>query len=516
MQEMERKGIAPKWLKLWEDSVKGRAEIQAAYRIQFREELSQYIGKGYLNAPSSTRVEPQWLPWEDSGLVGALYSYGRYLLWDFEGKALGSVKLDCAMAAEVYHSVHIAQFVDILMACRFGRRFGRRSDFSLYEEKISYPALGVIIGCDKLAFKLARLQLLAFRQGLYAPRFYEHYPVTHFILRLLADYLGEPPLPLRGEALHDPLYNGLFNKWREADTAVLLPLCLAVCHDHTYRTYPNKPFGMHFEFAEWRRTPIEILLLFKLRELLGLSNPLVDHPLMNTALGVLPEPLSLDEIDEDTDALLAGVRRRLRQDGYDEDAILAECLAQEAGAFNTAPAAAEKPKPSPFAQLSLIPIISPGVGLLFKAPAHWQHQSDTETLHIVDPDTGAQFMAKAYQNPGLSMPDWVKYRRAMLRKAMPQLQEHGPEYQMRGSNWAGQLQEYSGQLPGQEHASRYRLICLRPLDQGSSPPLITLTLSATETAFAKQQNLYNWLLACQLSTLKEAGTCLRNWRSEQP
>jgi hypothetical protein len=49
-------------------------------------------------------------------------------------------------------------------------------------------------------------------------------------------------------------------------------------------------FDVFREFSNgtWSRTPLAILLVFKLRGLLGLRNPELDHPLMNSVLGKLP------------------------------------------------------------------------------------------------------------------------------------------------------------------------------------------------------------------------------------
>ena len=72
----------------------------------------------------------------------------------------------------------------------------------------------------------------------------------------------------------------------------------------------------------WARTPIEILLLFKLRQLIGLQNPVLDHPLMNSPLGVLPS-----EVVFEPDDIIRRVRDRMREDGYDEMEIYTKFMA---------------------------------------------------------------------------------------------------------------------------------------------------------------------------------------------
>jgi hypothetical protein len=148
------------------------------------------------------------------------------------------------------------------------------------------------------------------------------------MVRILADYLGESPRPLTGEPLAEPITNALFDLWREPDPDALVSVCLAACDFHTQRCRISGDFDF-FEFSNsfWNRTPIEILLLFKLRQLLGLQNPKIDHPIMNTPLGKLPEQVvSFSEIangPEGENDLLCRVRRRMMQDGFDEEEVYA-------------------------------------------------------------------------------------------------------------------------------------------------------------------------------------------------
>jgi len=58
------------------------------------------------------------------------------------------------------------------------------------------------------------------------------------------------------------------------------------------------------------------LLLFKLRELRGLENPKIDHPLMDSSLGLLPREATIIQDD-----LIDRVRTRMEGDEFSEDAI---------------------------------------------------------------------------------------------------------------------------------------------------------------------------------------------------
>ena len=162
---------------------------------------------------------------------------------------------------------------------------------------VVFTALGVIIGCEPQAHRLARMQLAAFRRDYFADKC--HYPIFNFVLRVMADYLNEPQLVLEGDALDEPILNALFDVWRHPDPAALEYIALAACDFHTHRIKAGKGKNFHeFENGDWTRTPFEILLVFKLRQKLRLRNPKLDHPLMNTALGQLPTevPFEPDEL----------------------------------------------------------------------------------------------------------------------------------------------------------------------------------------------------------------------------
>ncbi len=137
--------------------------------------------------------------------------------------------------------------------------------------------------------------------------------VHGFIVRLMADYFGETPVVLIGYPAEEPVFNALFANWRTSDLVQLSALCLAACDLRTHYSRDGE-----LENGEFEWFPIELMLLFKLRANLGLLNPKLDHPLMNTELGVLPTVL---DTTLEYDPVLAAVRERMIRDGYDEAAI---------------------------------------------------------------------------------------------------------------------------------------------------------------------------------------------------
>lgn len=108
-----------------------------------------------------------------------------------------------------------------------------------------------------------------------------------------------------------PVYNALLQRWRTQDEGQLVELLLAACdwHAHECWKWSDKP-EKHGDFVldphfGW---PIEIHLVFRLRETLGLKNPDLEHPLMRTGLGAY-----LPAIPVVTDPLLAAVTNKAMQ-----------------------------------------------------------------------------------------------------------------------------------------------------------------------------------------------------------
>ncbi len=317
MQKIESPGVNRKWstgLKSFLQQSSGewiesrREEIQGA--------LEYYVLNGIEKDYQVNPFLPMPKPW--GGLHGDL---GRYAFWFamyFEKNGLQNT-YDVSFAQHAFVCAYTKQMIIFEKRSLSDMRSAIKSNpFVTYVSYYDIPviALGVVIGCKEEAFRLARMQLLLYRHASDSDK--EYYPIYQFIFRILADYLNEPPHELHGDALNEPILNTLFSIWRDPNVEILKPICMAACDYHTHRQGRNAKNFYAFEFnsGTWSRTPIEILLLFKLRQLLGLQNPVLDHPLMNSPLGVLPP-----EVAFEPDDLTRRVRERMRQDGFDELAI---------------------------------------------------------------------------------------------------------------------------------------------------------------------------------------------------
>ena len=186
--------------------------------------------------------------------------------------------------------------------------------------------LGIVVG-RRSPGDLAVIRLLLKGMRLYGEHVFELYDamrgqtIFHFMLRLLTDYLEEPPYLPWFNLPEEAIFKEILSRWRDPDPDALVPACLAACDLHTHRCVPGK---LEHEFQNGcHYFPVEILLLFRLRQFLGLENPKLDHPLMNASLATLPEEV----VCEEDDLLRRGRKIVLEKSDFDEAEIFARFLA---------------------------------------------------------------------------------------------------------------------------------------------------------------------------------------------
>ena len=163
----------------------------------------------------------------------------------------------------------------------------------------------LVLGWQNLATELARRTY----RGLDVERFFfdydeETHPRTQaFVLRLVADWQEWPQRKWQKWVFDEPIFNTLIEHWRTPDPNALRPLLLAACDRHTHESKPGGSASSNdISNDAFSYDPFEVLAVMKLRQLQGLPNPVVDHLLMNTVLGKLPQPVT-----PYSDALLEGV-----------------------------------------------------------------------------------------------------------------------------------------------------------------------------------------------------------------
>lgn len=152
----------------------------------------------------------------------------------------------------------------------------------------------------------------------------KHRRGTVFMFRLFADWRGDVHYDWPPYGYDEPIYEAILADWRNPDPQALVPALLAACDRHTHQTrYDSTTTFYDFGDDAMARTPLEILLVFKLRQLLGLENPVLDHPLMAPPFDRLPEPQQPYGLDD----LMRGTLAQMREEWPDFDqAVSLEAL----------------------------------------------------------------------------------------------------------------------------------------------------------------------------------------------
>ena len=301
-----RPGISPKWMraskKFYKAILKGKDEGLFQY---FEKRLVQYANQSFPNAHNSD-------PFRLDELAGWLGKYASRAFCLIQQEAIEHGRFDPEPFVVYFTGIYFAALMD----ASYWARMPVRSKM-LQLGYVPSTALGMVLGRKKEARLLAKALIIAHRMKLF--RDAEFYPASQCMLQIFASNLGLPPLALEGEAAVNPIYKALAAHWRHPDADALVPLLLATCDEHTHHNARGDAYDYHNDFSTFARTPVEILLIFKLREELGLANPKLDHPLMNTALGQLPP-----EVSPKMDDVMAVAIKRARDEGFDEEKVLAE------------------------------------------------------------------------------------------------------------------------------------------------------------------------------------------------
>lgn len=138
-----------------------------------------------------------------------------------------------------------------------------------------------------------------------------------FMLRLFAAWQGITGHAWPAYAYDEPIYEGILERWNVSDPAILEPWLIAACDRHTHQARPDTE-RTFYDFSDAIREPLEILLLFRLREVVGLTNPVLNHPLMEAPFDRLPTVQPPYVPDE----LVLGTLKRVREDWPEFDQVV--------------------------------------------------------------------------------------------------------------------------------------------------------------------------------------------------
>lgn len=268
--------------------------------------------------------------------------------------------------------------------------------------------------------------------------------------------------------LKEPLLVVLFRHWRDPDLTPLKPALHWLCDFYTHE------LGGYFLDA---RLPISILAWFRLREIAGLSNPVIDHPLMKPDYARLVPARSLY-----TDATLEAIVARLRREELPQLGDLDLRVLPEA------PRREVPPAPRKIASLKKLRIDNFNL-LSLSIPVGWVARRLPERLRYRDPVTQTELTVSAYRNPGLSYIQWADARLPAFAAAHPWLTRTRDRYEFNGPGWWGWAEEFDGVSPASGVPLHYLTLCFK-----NKLRLISVTVTATPRVFSENEELYRMLL----------------------
>jgi hypothetical protein len=150
-----------------------------------------------------------------------------------------------------------------------------------------------------------------------------------------------------------------------------------------------------------------------------------------------------------------------------------------------------------FNHLPFKTFFSPNFGLVFNAPDNWIEVENQQYLQIVDPTTGAEFTASAYQNNGIGLEQWAQVRFSIVDQQMSYLKCIKTSYGVKGKEVSGIASDYMGIFQASGVEKCYLVLCLRTDDF-----LISLTITVASDEFTKNEIFYRWLLQNKIDIYK--------------
>jgi hypothetical protein len=163
--------------------------------------------------------------------------------------------------------------------------FPRAAGHVFEHEVVLHMARAITLGCTAEAQRFIEL-LWRDPEVMYL-----HQPMTRtpaYLFNLYSLWSGTPLPPLLKELEVKEPYRDLLAVWRSTDLNDVRTAVLPACDFHIARSR-NHSNRETFEFCDldFRLQPVEIHAFLRLREMVGLENPIIDHPIMNNPAGKL-------------------------------------------------------------------------------------------------------------------------------------------------------------------------------------------------------------------------------------
>lgn len=172
--------------------------------------------------------------------------------------------------------------------CYWACQMRTLSDMGLFHYTVGTVGNCLVLGWHDWALSLAKRAKESIGRDFYAVA-QDKQRTQFFLLRLIDDWQGNPEHSYPPAAYDDPLLTALLEQWRAPDPASIAPLLLAACDRHTHHAkHMSTKTDPDFPDRAWWYDPFEIVSVLYLRKLKGLENPVLEHPLLATPIGMLP------------------------------------------------------------------------------------------------------------------------------------------------------------------------------------------------------------------------------------
>lgn len=211
---------------------------------------------------------------------------------------------------DIYRSLRydLWELLGIARLYEMDQRKNKGSRLSLNRSSLVL-AKAITLGCFQEAEHIGQILLTGIHTGLFYGLTGSGSNLAPFVLNLFCQWKSFP-LPIEGISGLLDFYQKILMSWKSEGLVELETGLQDACDFHTFRsqTHTQKEF---FEFCdpEYRIYPVEILMVSRLRQTLGLSLPQMNHPLMNSPLGRL-----YDVIDFPEDPLLERLITKFKKD----------------------------------------------------------------------------------------------------------------------------------------------------------------------------------------------------------
>jgi hypothetical protein len=301
--------ILEKFLRKRKQAKNYPAKYQEAFdRNQLR--LDCYIKDGVRANAYLAEPELQIAPWETFSELMINTSYYE-MLAEAEFVTEGRINYPYLVQAMSYSYFYSAMRFYNLQ--RFQSRFGRDYNAGMSPDIVLNLCLAELAGVSLYSQRLFSF----FKQGYIRNWFNRsNSHLSDAIILLYAAYQGQPMEPTVAQFA----YKGLIADWDTTDLQKVSSLLQQLCDDQMLQVAaPPSKFFIELGNMNWQFIPYPALLLMKLRQNRGLTNPQFEHPgfgALNPLLIDTAVPLVIDDT-------LAAVLDRARQQGFDDDAIFA-------------------------------------------------------------------------------------------------------------------------------------------------------------------------------------------------